>query len=131
MEAYLVDVCDPGRAQGMALREQAPRHVHGYPPAMGRLAAVDQGSALTFVAQTQILVVQDLRRGEAVVQLDQIEIRDVDTRGFVSQLRGRTRDLVEIGQTVLDARVNAAQRLRGANSHGAAHEPVFARERLA
>ena len=97
MEAYLVDAGDPGRAQRVSLRKQPARHVHRNSATMCCLAAVDEGTRLACVAKAQVLVVQDLCRGEAVVQFDQIEVRYFDARGFLSQLGGRPRDFVEIG----------------------------------
>ena len=53
---------------------------------MRRLATVDEGARFACLTKAQILVMQELRCGEAVVQLDQIEIRYLDACGFVRQL---------------------------------------------
>ena len=59
---------------------------------MRRLATVDEGTRLACLTKAQVLIVQELSRGETVMQLDQIEIRYPDACGFVGQLRRRPRE---------------------------------------
>src|SRR5581483_2297745 len=72
--AHLPDVGDAGGGDGMALRLQAARHVDGgrpVPPGGPGLEEVDRPA---FLAQHEVVVVDELGGGEAVVQLDEVEV---------------------------------------------------------
>src|SRR5579864_2341844 len=100
VEANLVDVRDPRRAKRMALRKKTAGHIYRNTAPASRLSAIDQSSSFAFPAQTEILVMEDLGGREAVVQLDQVQVRNVNRRAFISTLCGRARDRVEIRQAV-------------------------------
>ena len=63
----LADVRDARRAQRVALREQPAARVHRNAPADVRVAVIDQLARLALAAEAQVLVVEQLRRREAVV----------------------------------------------------------------
>src|SRR5439155_3000703 len=68
----LEDVGDARRPERMALGEKTPGDVHRDAAAVRRLAVVDQAAGLALAAEAEVLVVQQLRRREAVVQLDEV-----------------------------------------------------------
>src|SRR3990167_3913350 len=70
----LVDVGDAGSAQGMAFGQQPAGDIHRDAAAQLGVAVVDQPSRLAVGAEAEVLVVNDLGRGEAVVQLDEAEV---------------------------------------------------------
>ena len=78
MGGHLVEVGDAGGAQGVALGDEAARHVDGRAPVAARRARVDEVARPARLAQPQVVVVQQLGGGEAVVQLDQVEVRGPD-----------------------------------------------------
>src|ERR1043166_2873116 len=71
---HLVDVGDAGRAERVPLREQTTGDVHRNLAAECDGAAVDHLTGFTVLAQTGVLVVQDLGGREAVVALGEIEV---------------------------------------------------------
>src|SRR6185369_16998817 len=94
----LEDARHAGRAERMPLREEAPGDVHGDAPAVGRLAVVDEAAGLAVRAEPQVLVVQDLRSREAVVQLDQVEVVGADAGALPRLPRGVARQRVDVGE---------------------------------
>ena len=56
---------------------------------MRRLALVDHPTGLAVPAQPEVLVVQQLRGGEAVVQLDQVQVVRADAGPLVGELARR------------------------------------------
>src|SRR5437588_4889481 len=81
---HLVDVGDAGRAERMPLREQTTGDVHRNLAAECDGAAVDHLAGFTVLAQTEVLVVQDLGGREAVVELDEIDVLRADAGHLVS-----------------------------------------------
>src|SRR5262245_62135064 len=80
---HLPDVGDAGRSDGMALRLQAARDVDRLPavaPRGARLEVVDRAALL---AEHEVVVVHELRGGEAVVQFDEVEVLGPDPRLLV------------------------------------------------
>ena len=70
----------PGGAQRMALGDQAARRVDHPAAAVGGVAVVDQLGRLALTAQAERLVQQQLVGREAVVQLDDLEVRRARVR---------------------------------------------------
>ena len=77
-----------GRAEGVALGDQPAGRVHDPLPAVRRGALVDQVRALAFAAEPEGLVGQQLVGGEAVVQLDDLEVLGPETRLLVDLAGG-------------------------------------------
>src|SRR3954453_9658623 len=67
----LVEVCDAGRAEGVALRDEATRRVDRRLTVAPGTALVDELARLTRLAQSEVVVVDELGRREAVVKLDE------------------------------------------------------------
>jgi hypothetical protein len=61
--------------------------------------------------QAQVLVVEQLGGGEAVVELDEVEILGADARALVGLLRGVPRERAHVGQR----QVALAPRIGGEN----------------
>src|SRR5438876_5612507 len=69
----LVDVGGAGGADRVALGDEAAADVDGGLAVAPRRAGVDEGARPTRLAQPEVVVVDELGRGEAVVELDQVE----------------------------------------------------------
>ena len=91
------DVGDAGRAERVALREEAAAGVHGDLAADVRRALVDHAAGFAFAADAEVLVVQQLGGGEAVVELDQVEVLGPDAGLLVRDLRGVAGERVDVG----------------------------------
>src|SRR4029077_19051571 len=76
--ADLEDARHAGGTERVPLREKTARHVHRDASAVRRLALVDHPPRLAVLAEPQVLVVEELGRREAVVQLDQVEVVRAD-----------------------------------------------------
>ena len=74
VRGHLVEVGDAGGADGVALGDEAARHVDGDGPVAPRAAPVDEVARASRLAQLQVLVVDELGGGEAVVQLHEVEV---------------------------------------------------------
>src|ERR1700733_2827226 len=85
---HLVEVRDPGRTQRVAFGEQAARDVDWDLAVTPRPALVNPLARAALRAQPEIVVMTQLGGGEAVVQLDKVEICRGDARGLV-RLVGR------------------------------------------
>jgi len=68
----------PVAPSGWPFDSRPPETLTGMRPPSAVLTLVDQLARLAVLAQAQVLVVQDLRRGEAVVQLDQADVARPD-----------------------------------------------------
>src|SRR5262249_13097314 len=68
----LVDHSHAGRAHGVAIGLEASRDVHRLLPPERGPAFLDEPAALPPAAEAEVLVVQDLRDGEAVVHLGEV-----------------------------------------------------------
>ena len=84
------DVGEPGCAERMALGQQAPRRVDRDPavalrvaPRMEEFAGASPGSQ-----SAEVLVVEKLGSGEAVVQFDQVEVSRADAGALVGAVGG-------------------------------------------
>src|SRR5262249_29631469 len=64
---HLEDARNAGRAERMALRQEPAGDVHRDAAAVRGFAFVDQAPGLAFLAETEVLVVEQLGRREAVV----------------------------------------------------------------
>ena len=85
----LVDVGDAGHADRVALRQQSARHVHRARAVTPRTAPVDEVAGTAGLAQTEVVVVDELGGGEAVVQLDEVEVGRADACLLVGLRRPR------------------------------------------
>ena len=88
--ADLPDVGDAGRRDRVALRLEAARHVDrrlAVAPRGARLEEVDRAALL---AQHEVVVVHELGGGEAVVQLDEVEVVGADAGLLVRLLAPRS-----------------------------------------
>ena len=82
---------EAGRAEGMSLREEAAGGVRDPLAAVGVVAFLDELLGAALVAEAERLVRQDLVRGEAVVQLDDLDVLGAEARLVVDLLRARLR----------------------------------------
>ena len=80
----------------MALREQSAAGVDGDFAADVRRAFVDHAAGLAFAAELQVLVVQELSRREAVMQLDLAKVFRTDACLLISLFCGDAGDSVDI-----------------------------------
>ena len=115
MGGDLVDVGDAGGAQRVALGEQPAGDVHRNAPAQGHVAVVDQPAGAAVPAQAEVLVVQDLCGGEAVVQFHQVHV----VRTEAGHLVGGGRGLAGAGVDVRHHQIALLPRVRG--EHRSAH----------
>ena len=126
VRGHLVDVGDAGGAERMTLGEQTARHVDRNPPPERHIAVVDQPSRVAVPAQPEVLVVEDLGGGEAVVEFDEIHI----LRPEAGHLVGRGRSLAGAGVDIRHDQVaflpGVGGEHRGAHLDGAVHEAEFA-----
>ena len=74
----LPDVGDAGGGDRMALRLETSGDVHRHRAVAPRGAGVEEADRVALVAEPEVVVVDQLRGREAVVQLDEIEIRRPD-----------------------------------------------------
>ena len=72
-----------GGAERMALGDQAAGRVHHPPAAVGRVLGIDELAALALLGQAERLVGDQLVGGEAVVQLDDVDVVRPDARLLV------------------------------------------------
>ncbi len=118
--ADLPDVGDAGRGDRMTLRLETARHVHRRLAVTPRGTRVEEVGRAALFAQTEVVVVHELGGGEAVVQLDEVEIRRTDT-GLLVGLLGRVlRQLVDVGQHLARLFVRVGREDRRADLDGAA-----------
>ena len=97
MGGDLEDVGQAGRAERVALRQEATRRVdRDAAVALGRAGAEELGRAARR-AEGEVLVVEQLGGGEAVVQLDDVEVCRPDSRALVGPLGRECRERVEVG----------------------------------
>ena len=116
--ADLPDVGDPGGGDGVALGFQAARHVDrrgAVAPGGAGLEEVDRPALL---AQHEVVVVDELGGGEAVVELDQIEILRSHAGLLVGLLGGHARQGVDVGQDLTRLLPRVAGEHRGAHLDG-------------
>src|SRR5258708_10660732 len=82
MPDHFADIRDAGCAQWMPLREQSARHVDGRFAAEARMhpaAFVDKLASLAVAAKADVLVMDQLRGREAVMQFDERDILRADS----------------------------------------------------
>ena len=78
-----------GHADRVALREQSAGHVDRGRAVTPRGPPVDEVAGAARLAQPQVVVVDQLGGGEAVVQLDQVEVVRADAGPLVGLCRPR------------------------------------------
>ena len=79
---------EAGGAERVALREQAARGVGDELAAVGVVAVPDELLGLALLAEAERLVGEELVGGEAVVQLDDVDVLGAEARLLVDLLRG-------------------------------------------
>ena len=89
--AHLPDVGDAGGGDRVALRLQAAGHVHRGRAVTPRRAAVEEVDGAALLAELEVVVVDELGGGEAVVELDEVEVLGADAGLLVGLLGGRLR----------------------------------------
>jgi hypothetical protein len=82
----------------MALRLEAAGHVHRRLAVAPRGAAVEEVDGAALLAQLEVVVVDELRGGEAVVELDEVEVLGTDSGLLVGLVRGHAGEGVHVGQ---------------------------------
>src|SRR5207249_1838868 len=82
LPAQLRALRQPGRAQRMALGDQAARGVDEPLAAIAGLPLLHEPLALALAAQAERFVGDQLVRGEAVMQLDHLDVLGPDLRGL-------------------------------------------------
>ena len=114
MGGDLVEVGGAGGADRVALGDEAAADVDGGLAVAPRRAGVDEGARPTRLAQPEVVVVDELGRGEAVVELDQVEVLGTDARLFVGLVGGQARERVDVGLHLsgVDPRVRRHHRSR-------------------
>src|SRR6202045_3070228 len=88
-------------------------------PASPRAPLVDELAGVTGLAQLQIVVVDQLRGREAVVQLDEVEVLRVDAGDVVRLGRGLAGERVDIGLDLIGVRPRVGRHHRSGDLHGA------------
>ena len=90
---------DAGGARRMALGLQPAARVHGEPPAHRGLPRLDERGTAEAVAEPEVLVVDELDTGEAVVHLGDVDVGRSDARHRVRLPRGlhRRRERRHVG----------------------------------
>ncbi len=83
MRGDLVDARDAGGRDGMTFGLEAARHVDRRAAVAPWCARVEEVGRTARLAQTEVVVVQQLGRSEAVVQLDEVEVGGADARHLV------------------------------------------------
>ena len=89
--ADLPDVGDAGGGDRVALGLQAAGHVHRGRAVAPRGAAVEEVDGAALLAEQEVVVVDELGGGEAVVELDEVEVLGADAGLLVGLLGGRLR----------------------------------------
>src|SRR5690606_41792834 len=92
-----VRVGDAGRADRVALGQQASGDVDRDLALAPRGSGVDEVTGPARLAQPQVVVVDQLRGGEAVVQLHQIEVVRPQSRFLVGRIGGVAGERVDVG----------------------------------
>jgi hypothetical protein len=87
----------PVAPSGWPFGEETAADVHGRLAAVLEPALVDGAARLALLAEAEVLVVQQLGGGEAVVQLDEVEIVGADAGAIVRDLGGVARERVDVG----------------------------------
>src|SRR5438270_406868 len=96
--AHLPDVGDAGGRDRMALRLKTAGHVDRQPAVAPRSPRLEEVDGPALLAQHQVVVVDQLGRREAVVELDQVEVVGTDA-GLLVGLLGRVAgESVDVGQ---------------------------------
>src|SRR5688572_882818 len=76
----LEDTCGAGHPDGVTLRQESTRRVHRGRPVTPRRTGVDERTGATGLTEPEVVVVEQLRGGEAVVELYEVEILRTDPR---------------------------------------------------
>src|SRR4051794_16196396 len=79
----LVDLAEAGRADRLALRQQASRRVDRQPAAEARRAGLDERAALAGRAEAELLRRNDLGAAVGVLQLDDVDVVGAEARRLV------------------------------------------------
>ena len=97
--ADLPDVGDAGRRDRVALRLEAARHVHRRRAVAPRWRRDSKKSTAPPSSHSiEVVVVHELGGGEAVVQLDEVEVLGADAGLLVGLLGGVAGERVDVGQ---------------------------------
>src|SRR6266436_1068715 len=98
---HFADIRDAGRAERMSLREQSARNVDRIVAAEARMhaaARVDELAGFAVAAQSEVLVVHELRSREAVMQFGKRDVLRSDTGLLVCLLGRAPRERADVGQ---------------------------------
>src|SRR5689334_6015740 len=79
----LVALREAGRAERMALRQETTGRIGDDATAIGVVAVIDELGRLALLAEAKTLIGDQLVLGEAVVQLDDVEIIRPDPCGLI------------------------------------------------
>ncbi len=116
----LPDVRDAGRGDRVALGLQAARHVDRRAAVAERRTGLEEVDRTALGAEHQVVVVHELGRREAVVQLDQVEVGRRDAGDVVRLLRRPPGQRVDVGQHLAALLVRVARQDRGGDLDGPA-----------
>ena len=75
---HFKDVRDPSGSDRVALRDETPRDIDRHSAATEGRARVDEVTSTAPLAESQVVVMDQLGRGKTVVQLHQVEILGPD-----------------------------------------------------
>ena len=92
-----VDVRDAGRADRMTFGDQAARHIDRRAAVAERCTGVDEVTGPSGLTQPEIVVVDQLGGGEAVVELDEVEIVGSNARLLIGLRCGVAGERVDVG----------------------------------
>src|SRR5271157_1860941 len=112
-----VDIRDARRSEGMPLRQKPPGDVHRDLASERRLSLVDHPPGLAIFAKPKVLVVQDLRSREAIVQLHKRQLLGADPRHLVGLLRGKTGAGVDVRHHKVPIRPRITRQHRRLDAH--------------
>ena len=122
MRGDLVDVCNTGCADRMTLREQATREIHRDSASEPGRLLVDHLARFSVSAETEVLVVEDLCGGKAVMQLDEVQVVGADTRHLVCLGRRVTSARTDVGHDFVAIRPGIGREDRRTNLDGLAEQ---------
>ena len=115
-----VDVGNPRGPERVPLGEESTRDVDGNAAAQSGFAFVDHSSGFAVSAEPEVLVVEDFRRGEAVMEFYEVDVFRPHAGHLVGRLRGEPGATVHIGHHEVAFLPRIAGEDRRLDAHGSA-----------
>ena len=117
VRGHLVEVGDAGGPDGVALGDEPARHVDRRRPVAPGAPPVDEVAGPARLAQREVLVVDELGGGEAVVQLDEVEVLGRHPGLLVGGRGGLLGQGVDVGLGLVGLDVGVRGQHRGRDLH--------------